>query len=203
MKLWFNIEELWTLLYHRGACGLIFPSIPHLPQVGVASLWPLAAVEGAKTYNIIWIRSAMSVKRVGCLNHSLQHDTSLKPSDSTRTATGTEKTSIDQHPYDHEPQLKVLQHIIYICTAKIWSGWGAPIITLTHPSGEPSKSPTTLTVTVRSSIYQVGVASLWPTHNRSRWPRGCQFFKWSQNWFWVIKPTLIGPNMISWKFGSI
>lgn len=49
---------------------------------------------------------------MGCLNHSLQHDTSLKPSDSPRTATGTEKTSIDQHPYDHE--LKVLQHIIYM-----------------------------------------------------------------------------------------
>jgi hypothetical protein len=34
-------------------------------------------------------------------------------------------------------------------------------------------------------------------------PIKCQFFKWSKNHFWVIKPTLIGPNMISCKFGSI
>jgi hypothetical protein len=34
-------------------------------------------------------------------------------------------------------------------------------------------------------------------------PHEWQFFKWSQNCFSVIKPTLIGPNMISCKFGSI
>jgi len=56
---------------------------PSIPQVEVASWWPLAIVAGAETHDImyiyIWQRPDMSMKLVGCLNHSnLTHATSVE-----------------------------------------------------------------------------------------------------------------------------
>ena len=86
-------------------------------------------------------------------------------------------------PYDHQPEWELLKHFIYVWSRSDMSmKWmRCPSHNPQHATSEkPSESPTT----------------------RPR-PQEWQFFKWSQNCFWVIKPTLIGPIMISCKFGWI
>jgi hypothetical protein len=74
------------------------------------------------------------------------------------------------HPYDHWPQNMIRKHFIYVCRRSDmslkWVGCFNHFPThATSESEKPRESPTstdTDTEAVRPSIYQAGIACLWP-----------------------------------------
>lgn len=68
-----------------------------LPLLSTQPHWGcILMTTSTDTHYICMKRSAMSMKWVGCLNHSQQHDTSEKSSESLSAATVTVRPSIYQ-----------------------------------------------------------------------------------------------------------
>ena len=87
-----------------------------------------------RCWNTIYIyvcqRSALSMKWVRCCYHNLlQHNPSEKPREFTDSCDSVIVRPIidlmDLHHYDHQPQYKVLKHIIMyeVDLLWVWSGW--------------------------------------------------------------------------------
>jgi hypothetical protein len=107
------------------------------------------------------------MKCMRCLNHNLQHDTSENPSESPTSTTLCETKHISGWGYILMTcrQSSRCWNTSYMYEAdllRVWSEWGASIITYSMIQVRNQENLLLPHLTVRPSIYQVGVASLWP-----------------------------------------
>jgi hypothetical protein len=147
----------WPYPYAICGCGMrrhLLESIP-MPCNCSRRCW-------ITLYKYVWQKPEVSMKWVGCLNHNLTYATSVEPTHSPSSSSMTQHKIYQAGlAYDHWPQYKVLNHIIYVWQSLmwVWSGWwGAAIIIQNLLQVVRSWGQV---LSVRPSIYQAGLASLW------------------------------------------
>ena len=103
----------------------------------------------------------MSMKRMGCLNHDLQHNPSEKPRESPTTACDceTQHIRLGLHPDDCQPQYKMQKHTI--CIRRRSDESMRRVECLNHNiQHDTSQSPTATALTLTVNSHNVAVLKL-------------------------------------------